>query len=57
MFTAEILNQDVNVCLVIRLFLSLSYNRNTFKSKLMLDKNTGTFSAGYLVKPKPFISK
>jgi len=28
MFTAEILNQDVTVCLVMRLFLSASYNRN-----------------------------
>jgi hypothetical protein len=57
MFTAEILNQDVTVCLVMRLFLSPSYNRNIFKSKLMLDKNIGTFSAEYLIKPKPFISK
>jgi hypothetical protein len=41
MFTAEILNQDVTVCLVMRLFLSASYNRNIFKSKLMPDKNIG----------------
>ena len=57
MFTAEILNQDVTVCLDMRLFLSASYNRNIFKSKLMPDKNIGKFSAEYLIKPKPFISK
>jgi len=56
-FTAEILNQDVSVCLVMRIFLSACYNRNIFKSKLMLDKNIGTFSAEYLIEPKPFISK
>jgi len=57
MFTAEILNQDVTVCLVMRLFLSASNNRNIFKSKLMLDKKIGTFSADYLIKSKPFIPK